>query len=144
MIRQGGFTLLEIMITLAIFSATITLGLFVGLDFYKSYILTTERDTLISILRKARADAMNNFLESPRGIFIGNNEYIIFSGYSYLSRNSDYDESIVRSRAIFVSGLQEIIFQPVSGISETFGETNLSDGIKNAVIEINEEGRISW
>lgn len=141
---NAGFTLLEVIVTVVILAVVASIGLFVGADFYKSYVLASERDSLVSILRKARAGAMNNFLELPQGVFIDQDKFTIFKGLSYAGRNSQYDEIIFRFRAVDISGPAEVVFQPIRGTSGVSGTITLSDGVKNVAIEINDEGRISW
>jgi prepilin-type N-terminal cleavage/methylation domain-containing protein len=140
---DSGFTLLEVLIVVVIFLFIISGGLFVGFDFYKGYILASERDIVLAALRKARMQAINNIYESPHGVFLGGN-YVIFAGESYALRNPQFDEVIPKSSAVNIYGLDQVVFQPLSATTSASGTIVLSDGLRNAAININSEGRINW
>ena len=59
--HESGFTLLEIVIATAILTIIAGPGLVISINFYKSQSLTVERDTVVSLLRKARSQALTNF-----------------------------------------------------------------------------------
>lgn len=65
-----GFTLVEILVTVAIFAVLINLGLLIGLDDYRAYAFRQQRDTIISELRQARARAMNNIDQTSHSVTI--------------------------------------------------------------------------
>ncbi|KKU15339.1 MAG: hypothetical protein UX23_C0002G0033 [Parcubacteria group bacterium GW2011_GWB1_45_9] len=135
---------MEIIITVGILFILLASGFFISSGFYRSYALTSERDSFVSILRKARFSAMNNVLESPHGVFVNDSSYVIFAGQSYASRDVQFDEIISRFVFINVSGLTEVVFWPLSANSSSSGIVTLSDGARETIIEINEEGRIGW
>lgn len=139
-----GFTLVEVLIAAAIFVIVIAAGLFMGLDFYRSSVFTSERDTVVAILRKVRTQAAHNVLELPHGVFIDKNHYVIFAGPSYAQRNQQFDEMIAKSAAVSASGTLEIVFRQLLAMPVASGTIILSDGVRNAVIEVNEAGRINW
>lgn len=138
-----GVTLIEVLIVVAIIVIISGLGLFVGIDFYKTYALNSERDIIVSILMKTRNKAANNFNESPHGVYIDSSGYAIFQGVSYASRNQSYDEFIKRTNAVSASGLQEMVFEQLTGsLTTAAGDVTLSNGVKSINISLNSEGRI--
>ncbi len=140
-----GLTLIEVLIVVAIIVTISGLGLFVGLDFYKTHALNSERDIIVSILMKTRNKAANNFNESPHGVYIDSDGYTIFQGASYALRNQSYDEFIKRTNAVSASGLQEMVFEQLTGsLTTAAGDVTLSNGIKSTNISLNSEGRINW
>lgn len=143
--NKQGFSLIELLIVIAIIVVISGLGLFVGLDFYKTYALNSERDIVTSVLMKARNRAANNLNESPHGLYIDSNGYTIFQGISYALRDQSHDEPIKRNNAVNVSGLQEVVFEQLSGnLTTTEGEITLSNGARSIIISLNNEGRINW
>lgn len=65
---QKGFTLVELLITISILATILALGLFIGFDFYKSYALGSEKTTALSMLQKARGQAMDNINQKRHGV----------------------------------------------------------------------------
>ena len=49
-----GFTLVEILIAIALLIVILSLGLFISFDFYKNYAFRSEKNIIVSILQKAR------------------------------------------------------------------------------------------
>lgn len=140
-----GFTLIEILITLAIILTLAGTGLIFGLQQYRFYVLQYETDNIISMLRSARSKAMNNINDSNHGVYFNTNNYIVFQGSSYDSRNAAYDEILQKSPIINITGETEIVFKKLRGDTSTgSGEVNISNGAKTKTITLNDEGRISW
>jgi len=142
---KQGFTFIELLVVVAIMVMISGLGLFISLDFYKTYALNSERDIVVSIFMKARNRAANNFNESGHGIYINSDGYTVFQGSSYVSRNQTYDELIKRAYSVTSSGLQEIVFEQLTGnLTTSAGDVTLSNGVKSINISLNSEGRINW
>lgn len=142
--RQG-VSLIEVLIIVAIIVVISGLGLFVSLDFYKTYALNSERDTVVAILIKARNRAANNFNESKHGVYIDSTGYTIFQGSSYALRNQAYDELLKRNSSVNSSGLQEVVFEQLTGSLTTLeGDIAISNNVKSINISLNNEGRINW
>src|ERR1044072_4262622 len=81
-IRNRGFTLIEILITIGLIGLIAALGLFISLNFYKNYSFRSERNVIVSILQKARSQSMDNIDEQRHGVhfFIngGKLTYLLF------------------------------------------------------------------
>ena len=149
-----GFTLIEILVVVALLTIVSGLGLIVGMDSYRGYLFRTDRDTLVSLLERARGQAVNNMCIGasctngrPHGVFIdmAGSRYLLFQGATYATRDSAADEVIVASSAIYRSGLSEVVFEQLSGNANPQGDIVLS-GVVGAVstTSINAAGRISW
>ena len=136
--------MIEIIVTIGILAVILSLGYFVGFDFYKNYALHSEKDLLLSVLRKARSQALNNVDAAPHGVYIGDSSYTIFYGNSYVSRDSQYDENIRKASGISASGLNEVVFASLAATSTASNTIILNNGQKSFFIDINYEGRINW
>jgi Tfp pilus assembly protein PilE len=139
-----GFTVIEFLISVAIIFSIGALGLFIGMDFYKSSSFNSERQTAISILQKVRNLSMANINEAKHGVYLGTDKYTIFQGENYSSRNSAYDELIYINPTITKDGLQEVVFEQLTGKPSAIGNIILSDRTRSITISIENEGRINW
>jgi hypothetical protein len=127
-----------------ILSILISLGLFIGNDFYRGYSLRLERNIVVGVLQKARNQSMSNIGQSNHGIYITNDGFTIFQGPSYAGRNISLDQTIFSSPSVTHSGSNEIVFSQLSGQSNASGTINLNNGISSTTINVNYEGAISW
>lgn len=143
-LHKDGFTIIEIVLVIAIgiIISNFTLG--VGSDFYRSQSLIGERDSVINLLRRARTKALNNIDQSDHGLYISSEEYVVFEGSSYESRSQSFDEPFPRSSGATISGPTEIVFTALEGSSNTSGTISVASGNGIVNISVNYEGRINW
>ena len=139
-----GFTLIELIIVIALAVIIFSFTVGVGSDFYLSQSLIAERDSVVSLLRRARIKAMNNTRQSNQGLFIAAGEYVIFEGDTYAGRSVDFDEVFPRAGRVQISGPSEIVFNSSEGSSSASGTISIVSGAGTAKILVNSEGRISW
>lgn len=142
---KKGFTLIEVVIGMAIIAFLAGLGLFLSMDFYRGYSFNYERSLIVASLQKARSRAMANINQTPHGVYFDNDthHYVIFQGTDYEHRDTTKDESFSASRTIVPSGLQEVVFEQLSGNAAST-TLSLSGEGKTAPISINGEGAIIW
>ncbi len=141
---RSGFSLIEILIAIAIFSIIAGVVGILGNSLYAGYIVFSEKITVVAALEKARSQAMANVGTTSHGVYFGGEDYILFEGTSYAARASAYDEIIPRAPGIATTGLAEVVFNPLSGDTATIGTVNISAGQNPTTISINQEGRISY
>jgi len=151
-----GFTLIEIIITMAIITTIGGLCLSYGLDNLRYHYLYSDRDTLISSLQFARGKAMANTCEKscssgqPYGVYLENDKFIIFEGQTYSSTFNDNNIILSSDPSIIHSGINEIYFDQLSGNAHSNQippwEIILNNTLtgQNSTITINNEGQISW
>lgn len=138
-----GFTLFEILISLGILAVIVAAALPSLTNVYFGFQLTPERDNLIGVLRKAQSLAFTNQNQSPYGIYLLENQYVVFKGSSYATRDPAFDEKFAKPSGITISGLSEIVFTPLSGVPDRTGAFDLTNGRQTLSIQINEEGTIN-
>ncbi len=141
---REGFTILEMLVVLGILAVIFGLGLIVSLDFYRQKILSVERDAVVSVLRRARSEALNNVNQSNHGVYLAGSNYVIFQGNYYASRNPSFDEIFDKSNGVTVGGLSEIVFSSLAGGANVSGTVSLSNGTQILNVSVNSEGRIDW
>src|SRR5438105_2008049 len=88
--NTAGFTLIEIIIAIAILAIILTLGLFISFDFYKSYAFRSEKNIIVSVLQKARGQALNNINQARHGVSFQSGQYIIFECKFATPQCTDY------------------------------------------------------
>lgn len=141
--RNRGLSIIEILLSSAILVMLLTLGAPVAVDFYQSELITSERDNLVSILKRARTLSLANKDKSAHGVYIDNNQYVLFEGSSYAARNTIYDEPSVRNSALVFSGAGEIVFAPLSATAPS-ATVSANIGQKTFTIATNTEGGVMW
>lgn len=154
--KNQGFTLLEVIITIAIIVILGCWSLFYGLDNLKYHSFDSDREILISTLQYARGKAMANTCDTPcssgqpYGVYIGDDKFIIFQGQNYFSAFHDSDVSLTHNPDLIHSGINEIYFDQISGNAHSnqplpwkiILASTLTN--KKSTITINNEGQISW
>ena len=140
---RGGFTLVEIIVVMGLVMLIFGIGSYFAFDNFQRYLFRKERDTAIAVLMKARSRAMNNFFESPHGVHMDADQFVLFRGASY-TVGAPTNEVIPGTAAISKSGAADIVFEQLSGRPASAGNLMLSYGASNITISINEEGRIDW
>ncbi len=111
-----GFTLLEILLVIGIISILLVFIAPLSLDFYKSQQLETQAQSVIQTLRRAQSKAMAVELDSSFGVYITDQNYTLFKGNSYITRDVQYDEIFDFPEIINVGGLNEIVFLKSDGL----------------------------
>jgi prepilin-type N-terminal cleavage/methylation domain-containing protein len=142
---RRGFTLIEIILVIAIITILGSFGLVVGMDAYRGYSYRSERNVFVSALQKARIAAMTNINEAKHGVHVdaAAKTYTIFQGNDYGTRTQALDQVITASGAVTFSGVTDVVFDQLSGMT-TAGTVTIADGVRTTVISLNNEGQISW
>jgi len=140
-----GLTLIEILIIIVLISILISLTLPLGLNFYKSQQLEIHSQGILQTLRKAQLKAMSVESDSSFGVYLTNENYILFKGSSYTSPDHDpqYDEIFDLPKIIKVSGLSEVVFSKFEGRPNVTGNIILNSNGESRKININKFGMIS-
>jgi len=111
-----GFTLIEILITIFLIVILASFIVSVGLNFYKSQQLEVYSQAVLQTLRRAQSKTVSVELDSSFGVYLTNNNYTLFKGNSYDTRDVQYDEVFDLPEIIKVSGLSEVVFLKTEGL----------------------------
>ena len=128
-----------------------SVGLYFDFDNFRSYSFHGDRDTLVSSLQHARSQAVSNICYGtcadgkPHGVYIEDDQYIIFQGSSFATRDAGFDTLIEANPSINHTGLDEVVFDQLTG-DATAGDITLTDPAngRESVISINSEVQILW
>ena len=152
--RNGGFTLIEILISLAIMGLILSLGLLVNTNSLVNTFFQSEKTVILSSLQKARNRSMTNYHETAHGLCFDNADpgkpkYVLFQApYSPNKKTNEYLEA---NKAVRISSVPDqflcmdggIIFSQLSGRSSAV-TIDISEDQKKTEISINQSGRINW
>ena len=150
--NTSGFTLIEVLVVMGILAILSTMGYLVTIDFYKSYAFNAERDTIVSLLQKARAASLSNINQSPHGVLLdaANSQYVVFQGTPGNSLDQDVSYSPGISRTDTLSTNHEVVFQQLTGNAldsngnPLNGNIILTEGNRSETISLNNLGQINW
>lgn len=150
---KTGFTLLEVTIGLAILLVIFSLGLFLSMDFYRTYSFRADENTAITLLRRARSRSLSNINQYEHGIKMVGANYVVFQGpgpnLTYASRVVSLDEVFPINSNIVVSwpAPSEVVFDQLTGnVDAAFliGDIVITGPGKFATLSFNSEGRIDY
>jgi len=157
---RSGFTLIELVVVLALIAMVSGFGLIVSMENYRGYSFHNERDTLVTLLTKARSQAVSNMCFGasctngrPHGLHLEPHHYTLFQGDSYATRDTAVDEVLdarYEGVSAVVPSFTDIVFAQLSGkaVANPLGVATItlidSAGKDTSTISINTEGQISW
>jgi prepilin-type N-terminal cleavage/methylation domain-containing protein len=152
--KNSGFSLIEILVVLGMLSLLAAFTLFIGTDSYRGYSFRNERDTIVSILQKARSQAMSNVClgsgctgGEPHGVHFASGQYVIFQGSSF-NPSDPNNEVRISGYNLDLTGstMTDVIFTQLSGEATPTGAIRLTDPNTNHTsdITINSAGQIAW
>ncbi len=143
--NNKGFTLIEILIAVAIMTGVMALGLFLGLDALRGSYSRSERDTVVSLLTEARSRSMANIDESTWGVCVSGANYVVFKG-SVCDAVAATSELTPIGSGATITGLASaspVVFTALSGTT-TAAAVVVSEPTRTENISINYEGTIIW
>jgi prepilin-type N-terminal cleavage/methylation domain-containing protein len=139
--NSSGFTIIEIIISVGILLVLASLGLFISMDFYRSYSLNYEENLVVGIIQRARSQAMANIDQTQHGACLIGSNYMISEGSTCTG-----GATFPKANAAKVTWPTPIIFNQLDGTCSAcpLTVTISSSGKASASININNEGRIDW
>src|SRR5206468_1718323 len=111
-----GFTLIEVLIVMALLAGLAALGVVAGVDSYQRYLFRADVATAASLLQKARSSSVNNINESSYGVSFAAvpAKFVLFRGITFASANHAYDFPVNKSSSATSSGFTEVVFAQLS------------------------------
>ncbi len=150
---KNGFTLIEILIVVAILGLLMA-GAVPGFQYFqKQRDLGSGADGIMSALRLARSKTLASQNDSPWGVYFFNsaapNEYVLFNGSSYAERTLSLDEVHFLPVSVAISQIslsigQEVVFSRLSGNASSSGSVVLqlvNEPAKTKTIYVSSSGQ---
>lgn len=153
MSRKNGFTLIEILLVIALFLIIASSSTIVGLQSFKHSTVRNEERLIVSILQKARSEAMGQSCTGTcdggvdQGVHIANAGITIFQGDTFDS-NDPENETFPHLADNGESGLTDIVFTSsgntllIPNLSSSIVLNDPEGGVMS--ISVGNEGQISW
>ncbi|MBI4117666.1 MAG: type II secretion system protein [Parcubacteria group bacterium] len=149
--RRQGFTLVELLLTMAIMGILVLL---LGSFFVSRFKATDHRTTvweMVDAVRRAQTHAMNGLGNNSWGVHFESAQYVLFKGSSY---NLSDPENIAFPLANLLSvsvislngGGSDVIFSKASGTTTQYGTItvlNSNDSTTKSIF-INAAGRVNY
>lgn len=140
-----GFSLIEIIVTIALFSIMVALGVFMSVEAYRGATRRSERDVIVSLLERARSRAMANIDESSWSVCYDAGNYLIAKGSicddAHALERVDANDAVVADSTF--TGFP-VEFAQLSGNVSADKTITVRQAGKTETITINHEGRINW
>jgi len=140
---KRGFTLLEMLITLAIIVSLSALSFPFISNFQKRNDLEVATNTAVQTVRRAQSLSVASDGDANWGVSIIPGDIVIYRGSTYAARDNTYDEKYSISTNITASGVTDVSFAKLSGLPSTTGTLTLSNGDTKA-ITINGKGVVNY
>lgn len=149
-----GFTLIEILIVIAIFSIIFTFTVLSLRYFQKKSELNNTTEEIINSLRLAQNKTLASEGASSYGIYFNDttspNQYILFKGTSFASRDPAFDETFKLSNNLLIyqinlGGGKDVVFKRIKGETDVSGNIIIGlsgDSSKTKNIYIEKSGMV--
>lgn len=144
-ISQKGFSLLEIIITIAIVLILSAVGLSALSNYNKKQSLKANADTVLSVLSEARAKTTASDGGSRYGVHFEESKVVLFRE-AYVAGAADNAEfnivGPVKIGSINIAGGNDVLFKKISGETDNNGSIviSLNDGSDSVEIDVEKTG----
>ena len=141
--KKNGFTMLEMIVVLAVLVMVMGVAApFLSKFFVENYLDVTGLE-LQQNLRSAQSKAFASEHNSEWGVYIETDNYVLYKGVSYASRDASFDLVTKTEGKVSLSGLDEVNFSKNFGRPNNIGNVNVYDNNGNVLqLNVSEIGRI--
>jgi len=144
--NQRGFTLLEVLLSVAILAMLGALSMPVYQSFLVRNDLSNTTAATVSTLRRAEQYASGSKSDSTWGVKIQADVVTLFKGSSFASRDMSFDETVTLPDTITASGsLTEVYFSKMTASPNTTGNVTLTSSTNDTrTVTLNAEGLVTY
>lgn len=150
--KNKGFTLIEILIVIAILGIISSIVLLNLSQFRNEQLLKNTTLDVVSLLSKARQDTLSSVNSTNYGVHFDSNQAVLFTGSVYSSNNVTNEPVVFSSKVnisipsgLNIGGGSDVIFERLTG--ETIGGTIklqlTSDATRQKIITVGKTGSVS-
>ncbi len=142
--RQSGFTILELILSVAVIGIISASSMPLFLSMQTRNELDIGANAIVSSLRRAQTLSIAMDADNAWGGSVQTGSITIFCGTSYVLRVRTCDETFAISTAIVPSGLTEVVFSKLTGDPQQTGTFTLTSGSNVRTVVINAKGTIDY
>jgi type II secretory pathway pseudopilin PulG len=148
--RQGtkyfsGFTLVEMVLSVAIFTLILGMTLPMLRTFTVRNDLDVATNSVVQSMRRAQTLSYVADGDTSWGIHVTVGSILIYKGVSYAARDQTYDEVTTMPTSITISGLSDVTFTKATGMPQSTGTLTLTSALnENRNITINQKGMVDY
>lgn len=143
--KSHGFTLVEMLLSVAIISILVGTSLPVYVSFQTRGDLEIATQSIADMLRRAQTYTRGVSGDSQWGVAVQSGSATLFKGASFATRDATYDETTVISPNTAVSGLSQVVFTKLTAAPSTTGTITLTANTNDVrTITINAKGMVSY
>ena len=145
MSRAGGFTLVEVLLVVAILTIIVGVGTPVYETFVRRNNLDATNQTVVGMLRRASTYARAVSGDSAWSVELQSTGITLFKGAAFSTRDTNYDETTSLPASVTLGGLAEVQFTKFSGAPNTTGTITLSSTTNDTrTITVDGKGAVSY
>ncbi len=138
--KKVGFTLIEMLLVMALMGIILALTTPIYSLFQTKNDLDLATESIKTALYRAQTLSRNMTGDGTWGVYIQNEDIILFKGTSYSLSDPNFDEITKMSTRVVTSGTTEIIFNKLTGEPQNIANIELSIDNETKTITINEKG----
>ena len=138
--KKVGFTLIEMLLVMALMGIILALTTPIYSLFQTKNDLDLATELIKTTLYRAQILSRNMTEDDTWGVYIQNEDIILFKGISYSLSDPNFDEITKMSTRVVTSGTTEIIFNKLTGEPQNIANIELSIDNETKTITINEKG----
>lgn len=144
--NQRGFTLLEVLLSVAIIVMLAGLSLPVFTSFNNRNDVDLATQSLTDALRRAQVYARGVKADDQWGVNVQTGTITVFKGANFSARDTNYDEVTATPTTLVPSGITEVTFAKNSATPSTSGSIVLNSSLVNQTktVTINAKGTVDF
>jgi len=144
-VTSQGFTLVELLLCVAIISLLAGLSIPVSESFNRNNDLDIATQLLASGLRRAEAYARASNTDNAWSVEVQSSTVTLFQGTSFGGRNTAYDEAFSLPGTITPSGTTEVQFSKFAATPNTSATITLTSTTNNTrTVTVNAKGMVDY
>jgi prepilin-type N-terminal cleavage/methylation domain-containing protein len=143
-VRQRGFTLIEMLLSVSIIAIVSALSLPLYQVFQNKNDLAVVSESVGQALRRAQVYARAADDDAQWSVEIQSTAVTLFRGTNFVGRDASYDEAVSIPAGVNVTGLTEVQFAKMTGLPNTSGSITFTSARTGDVetVSINAKGMV--